>query len=114
MEILGSLEKENIPKTTVHFNRALKALAAGKQEGQMQGVLDQMAASGAMWDDTTVKLLVNTYVAQNALDKVLNLGRWTGVVALVSTFLFVIGSGAFSDCTHILLYYQAAPNPLYL
>lgn len=29
-----------------------------------------MAASGAMWDDTTVKLLVSTYIAQGDLNKV--------------------------------------------
>lgn len=70
MEILGSLEAENIPKTTVHYNRALKALVVGKQHGQLQGVLDQMAASGAVWDDTTVKLLVNNYVEQGDMAKV--------------------------------------------
>lgn len=46
MEILGSLEKENIPKTTVHFNRALKALVKGNQQGQLQGVSRVVRACG--------------------------------------------------------------------
>ncbi len=67
MEILGSLDSQQLPKTTVHFNRALKACVEGKSMDKMATVLGQMEASGAMWDDTTVKLLVNAYVAEGKL-----------------------------------------------
>lgn len=67
LEILGSLNSENLPTSTVHFNRALKACVTGNQLDKIAGVLAQMEDSGVQWDDTTVKLLVNTYVAQGNL-----------------------------------------------
>ena len=38
MEILGQVAKEQLPTSTVHYNRALKALVTGKQFDKLQEV----------------------------------------------------------------------------
>lgn len=64
LQLLQSVESQQIPKTTVMYNRALKALAASNQHDKFQETLEAMEQSGVSWDPVTVKMLVTTYSAK--------------------------------------------------